>query len=494
MKIMLFVKRYTLIPGLIALAGFFLGACNKQIAAIHPESQISLSGIMGSMAGIQQTSVANYAQLSLMQGNWHNLSEFRGNTVSSTATDDNIGDSYNYTQNPNSTVNTTFWQNAYSLIVTVNYTIEGAQTYLAGPGLTTLDSTDKATLLHIEGENYFLRALTYFHLVRLYGRPYYQNPSTNPGIMIKNTSDPTYIPGRSSVQDCFTQIVNDLDSAIIDMSAIDRKSNVWASKEAAWALLSRVYLYEGGTYASPAAAANTLAITYADSVINSGKFSLLTPRASFDTLYNNQGGNPEMIFTTENQDGYLTNSTAGWYVVPITDTSVSPGQFTVAPSFWNSFDTSADYRTDFIQLNSGAHMVRKYIIGMAPQFSASTAPTAYLRLAEIYLNRAEAYFKTGNTSACLTDLNVIRTRAGLQPLTGITGAALQDLLISERRKELCFEADASFDYYRNGLPMTRPAGDFQATDFTIQPTDNRVVLPLPESEILSNPKLSQNPM
>jgi hypothetical protein len=75
----------------------------------------------------------------------------------------------------------------------------------------------------------------------------------------------------------------------------------------------------------------------------------------------------------------------------------------------------------------------------------------------------------------------------------VSGQALQDSLVAERRKELCFEADASFDYYRNGLPMTRPAGDFQASDFTVQPTDNRVVLPLPASEILSNPKLTQNP-
>jgi len=174
--------------------------------------------------------------------------------------------------------------------------------------------------------------------------------------------------------------------------------------------------------------------------------------------------------------------------------SIAPGAFTVAPSFWNSFDTSADHRVDFIQLNQNTHMVLKYVIGVVPNYLASTAPTAYLRLGEIYLNRAEAYFKNGNTSACLSDLNVIRTRAGLQPLSGITGTALQDSLVSERRKELCFEADASFDYYRNGLPMDRPAGDYLSTDFMIQPTDNRVVLPLPESEILSNPKLVQNPM
>lgn len=487
------VRKYTLLPGLFALTGLFLGACNKQIEAIHPESQISLSGIMGSMSGIQETAVANYAELSIMQGNWNNLSEFRGNTISSSDNDPSTGDAYNYTQNANSTVNGTFWENAYTLIVNVDYTIQGAQAYLAGPGLATLDSTEQATLLHTEGEMYFLRALTYFHLVRLYGRPYYQTPATNLGVMIKNTPDPTYIPGRSSVQDCYTQIVNDLDSAVICMSAISLNSNVWASKEAAWALLSRVYLYEGGSYASPATEANNLAITYADSVISSGKFSLITGRSLYDTMFENQNGNTEMIFTTENQDGYPSNTAAGWYASTGTTSSVTPGSYWAAPSFWNSFDTAVDYRVDYLPLNIGVHMGTKYIFGMIPNNLGSDAPTPYLRLAEIYLNRAEAYFKNGNTSACVADLNVIRTRAGLQPLVGVTGSALQDSLVSERRKELCFEGDASFDYYRNGLPMTRPAGDYLSTDFTIQPTDNRVVLPLPESEILSNSKLVQNP-
>lgn len=489
---MLVFKKYRLT--LLALTSLLLGACNKQIEAIHPESQISLSGIMASMSGIQLTVVANYAQLAMMQGNFNNLSEFRGNTLSSSSQDPNAADAFNYTQNPTSSVNSGFWQSAYSLIVTIDYTIQGAKAYLAGPGAVALDSTDKATLLHNVGEMYFLRALTYFHLVRLYGRPYYQDPSTNLGVMIKNTPDPTYIPGRSTVADCYTQIVNDLDSAVTDMSTIDLNSNIWASKEAAWALLSRVYLYEGGTYSSPATAANALAVSYADSVIGSGKFALLTGRASFDTLYNNERGNKEMIFTTENQDGYETNTAAGSYAVAISPGVVAPGAFTVAPSFWNSFDTSNDYRCDYLPLSGVTHMVTKYAFGMIPNFSASYAPTAYLRLGEIYLNRAEAYLKSGNSSACLSDLNVIRVRAGLQPLVGLSGQALQDSLVSERRKELCYEGDASFDYYRNGLPMTRPAGDFQGSDFTILPTDNKVVLPIPASEILSNPKLVQNPM
>lgn len=498
----MFTKKYTKSAclaaafGLLVLMGSFLGACNKQISGVHPYSQIDESGIMASIAGIDQTAVSAYAQLGFMQTNWHNLSEFRGNTVSASATDPNTGDAYGYLQSITSTVNTTFWQNAYALIVSCNFTLQGIQNFMASGQENSLDSTTKATLLHTEGEMLFIRGLTYFHLVRLYGRPYYQSPATNPGVMIKNTPDPTYIPGRSSVQDCYTQIIRDLDSAAIDMSAIDLHSNVWASKEAAWALLSRVMLYKGGSFASPDAASNTTAIAYADSVINSGKFSLLMGRASFDTLYNNQGGNPEMIFTTENQDGFPSNGAAGFYVVA-TGSPASPyvpGVFTVAPSFWKSFDTLNDYRADFVQPLSGTYVVKKYIVGLVQNYAASTNPTAYIRLAEIYLNRAEAYLKGGNAAACLSDLNVIRTRAGLQPLSGISGQPLQDSLVSERRKELCFEGDASFDYYRNGLPMTRPAGDFQATDFTIQPTDNKVVLLLPQSEILSNSKLVQNPM
>ncbi len=78
-------------------------------------------------------------------------------------------------------------------------------------------------------------------------------------------------------------------------------------------------------------------------------------------------------------------------------------------------------------------------------------------MGEIYLNRAEAYAKAGNFAMARNDLRAIHTRAGL-PASDIDNLADQDLLaaiLQERRLELAFENHAGYDYFRNGLPMSR---------------------------------------
>lgn len=62
-----------------------------------------------------------------------------------------------------------------------------------------------------------------------------------------------------------------------------------------------------------------------------------------------------------------------------------------------------------------------------------------VRLAEVYLNRAEAYAKKGNIGFALADVNVIRTRAGIPVYTSVpAGMTLLDTVLQERRLELAF--------------------------------------------------------
>lgn len=86
------------------------------------------------------------------------------------------------------------------------------------------------------------------------------------------------LPDRSSVKETYQQAISDLEKAI-SLLSID-KGNIYASKEAAQALLSRLYLYMSGTYENPNAQYADLSIKYANDVINSGKYVLL-PRAEF---------------------------------------------------------------------------------------------------------------------------------------------------------------------------------------------------------------------
>src|SRR5690606_39187741 len=78
------------------------------------------------------------------------------------------------------------------------------------------------------------------------------------------------------------------------------------------------------------------------------------------------------------------------------------------------------------------------------------------RLGEIYLNRAEAYAKLGNYDAALQDLNTIRERSivggGYTVLNTENASTLID---KERQLELAFQAERSYDVFRNGKALTR---------------------------------------
>src|SRR5690606_31884995 len=132
------------------------------------------------------------------------------------------------------------------------------------------------------GECYYIRGLMSFYFVRAYGRPYYDNPTTNLGMPIVNGT-PEDIPGlelndRVSVADTYEHIIADLEKAE-ELLAVNN-GPVYASRGAVHALLSRVYLYMSGTYDAPNAQYAQLAVDYADKVINSGEYSLL-PRERF---------------------------------------------------------------------------------------------------------------------------------------------------------------------------------------------------------------------
>jgi hypothetical protein len=127
----------------------------------------------------------------------------------------------------------------------------------------------------------------------------------------------------------------------------------------------------------------------------------------------------------------------------------------------------------------------------------------YLRLAELYLIRAEANAKLGNDQAALEDVNVIRRRAGL---TGEALYRLDDLkgnpsvllvVLTEKRLELAFEGQRKYDLFRNNLPLVRDYAGFHLlsgqTIQTIPANSPRAIYFIPQKELLVNPSLTQNP-
>lgn len=125
------------------------------------------------------------------------------------------------------------------------------------------------------------------------------------------------------------------------------------------------------------------------------------------------------------------------------------------------------------------------------------------RLAEVYLNRAEAYAKLNRADEALADLNLIRSRAGI-PAQGLytmgnlpDNQTLLEVILDERRLELAWEGHRKLDVFRNMRDMDReyPGTHLVGNDVirNVSWQDNHIVEYIPESQILVHQGLQQNP-
>ena len=149
------------------------------------------------------------------------------------------------------------------------------------------------------------------------------------------------------------------------------------------------------------------------------------------------------------------------------------GDITINDSYVNLFEDTDERATFFyISPQNGGRLTAKYTnqFGNVP----------ILRLAEMYLIRAEANLEAGTEigQSPLADLNLIRTRAGANVLETVT----KDVLLKERQLELGFEGFFIYDIKRTEGLVAGLAWD-----------DPSLTLPIPQSEIDTNQAIEQNP-
>ena len=111
-----------------------------------------------------------------------------------------------------------------------------------------------------------------------------------------------------------------------------------------------------------------------------------------------------------------------------------------------------------------------------------------LRTPELYLNRAEAYYRraqAGDEALALADLNTILTNRGL-PSVALTGAALLNEILRQRMLEYAFEGMRWFDLKRTGQDVIKSPAN-------IVFNDTRILANIPQRDIDGNPNMQQNP-
>lgn len=118
-----------------------------------------------------------------------------------------------------------------------------------------------------------------------------------------------------------------------------------------------------------------------------------------------------------------------------------------------------------------------------------------IRLGEVYLNKAEALAKVGRYGEALTALNIIRERSlPGKGYTTLNASNAFELIDKERQLELAYQAERSYDVFRNGRSLTRMyPGPHNAME-EVKATDYRVVYYIPQDAINAYPgTLTQNP-
>jgi len=211
-------------------------------------------------------------------------------------------------------------------------------------------------------------------------------------------------------------------------------------------------------------------------IAGSGKTLTLQFKDNWFTYVNFNGVTPnEYVFyiKVSNQDG--TNSLNTYYGRSIAAFPGSAGRsdMRIFAAHLNIYE-SADVRRAFFVID-GSRYTQKHLdrFGDVP----------VIRLAEMYLTRAEANFRrnTAVGATPLSDVNMIRKRAGLADLTSVT----LDAILKERAAELALEGNNLFESQR----LKKSLG---TSTSPIAWNSSKLILPIPQREMDVNKELIQN--
>ncbi len=401
------------------------------------------------------------------------------------------------------------WNNNYVVISRANAILDRIG------GVTLADSVKS----RFTGEAEFLRALSYFYLVRYYGGvPLYLHAVQN---------QTQAFLARSSADSVYAQIIADATDAVQKLNPPAFPQVGRATKGSALTLLADVYM----TQKKYADAEATL-----EKVTQMGYQLQTDYAAAFAT---NNKNSKESIFEIQYSMAILgqESSFIYWYIPRMANCTIVTGDIANTITTYGGWNTPTQdligaYESGDKRLDASIAVVEgtwssssdftpsavKSIVGYTPSPGKAGRPfnKKYLhahtlpqktddnwpvyRYAEVLLLLAESLNEQGRTADALPWVNQVRGRAGLAPLTSTDQTVLRDSILHERRVELAFENKRWLDLVRTGNAITvmnaqgdilRPANDYLSPN-SYKLTTDRLLFPIPYSETQLNTKLTQN--
>lgn len=393
---------------------------------------------------------------------------------------------YSFNHSATSNSYSGYWSQIYHCILQANNLILNI-------GKITDAGNGTPTLNQYKGMALTARALMYFDLVRLYGKPYNMDKSSYGVPLILEPLDASAQPTRASVEQVYTQILKDLSDAapLLSKSIVKGYINYYANK----AIEARVMLYMGNY---------TGALAAAEEVITSGKYSLYANDKWVGSWSTQFGAESILEFAIYQSEADLTTSSLGYYLLRLGKVSGAMGWFMASDYFlarlgedptdvrWGimDYDESSSSRFGSCLKYTGVDL-------KGDKGSISAVNIKVIRLSEMYLLAAEAALNlpAPDKVKAATYLNAIRKRSpALAPATDVT--VTMDMIVNERSKELFMEGQRFFDMIRLNRSIEfndefiSPAVIITHRTKIIDRSFYKIVLPISKSEMDANPPIA----
>jgi len=461
-----------------------------------------LSSLVNGLYAIFKESSGNNCYLR----QYYQMSDFASDDiVCAYKTEDDLINSFRYKDRSaeKSNINS-FWEMSYKIIYGANVAISMAD----------LKGEDPFTN-QLKGESYFLRAFATHNLVRFFAKPYSDANKLQPGVIIRENKSDNMPKARATLEDTYRYIISSLKTAESVMSEEmpserNNDNHRFASIYSVWAMLSRVYLYKGDLDSC---------IFYSDKLINSEMYALETPE-SFPGYFASAKTGSESIWIIPFNliDDQLNGSVASMIYNGNNCWAEEGATSSILENMgYGTSMMDIDQRWKYIVTDAGVvkNGVNMFYISKfsGQEGSPTLSSPVMFRLAEIYLNRAEAYAKKADVPSAVADLNMLLENRLIVPdgeniddylydEALITSGEIVDLVLKERRIELAFEGHRIFDLLRNGKDIIRNYWGFHLDSYNGVPSgsepdlvepgvlfqfdDPELIYPIPSSEISTN--------
>ncbi len=361
------------------------------------------------------------------------------------------------------------WREAYEGIQRTNVVLNR---------ITDIDYEDASLKTQRIGEIQFIRGLLYFNLVRLFG---------DVPLVLEETVNPSdfFGQGRTAASTVYEQIEADLNAAIASLPTT--KVSGRPAKGAAQALLGDVQMTQGKYSA---------AVTNLAAVVNSGEYELVASTAEIFGTANE--GNSEVVFEvqfTSGLNGSSEGNPAASQFRPSGTTANAKGHNLPSTEFVNMYEDGDTRKNDYVGIDSDAnpfYFSTKYEVSETG-INDSGSDIYVIRYTDVILKYAEALNETGSTVDAIPYLNMVRNRAGLGNTTATSQSDVRAALEMERRLEFIGEGHRWLDLKRYGTALQTMNDWFAANSINVTIDDTKLLLPVPQSQIDTDPAITQNP-